>query len=636
MNQHVRQMDLAQLAFAAIAAIMPDSTANASLPEPMPGGLVAAAKLARLAPAGPDRAMVKFADALALSMPELLAMAVLATIETDPNACRAIALGQSPVGGSRPLVGLLATAFADFGTVGSVVLDLASGEAERCGCFRIGGEDAPLPERSLALSLPVLQALLGRAHSLSGVELIGDEYAGEYALALPPSVLARIAGWQAILASKPRSGLVIRAANEADGKAVAVRFACDLGLEPVWIAGDIPAGFAPWAIAAGALPIFGAELRSGERRTVPSLSPYDGPWLCVAGREGHVGSAHGEPASWLLDMPAAGERAALWNAGGLPEDVSRRAASAIRQGPSRIAEIAAAARQSARLRGAFAAEWTDMEHALASERHAALDGFAERMRGSVGEGAFVAPPPLAASLGRLLDHCRLRDGLCKGLGPAASNRYGPGVRALFHGPSGTGKSLAAQWLASRLSMPLFRVDLSAVMSKWIGETEKNLGQILAAAEHANVILLFDEADGLFGSRTDVSNANDKFANGQTNYLLQRLESWEGVVVLTSNARDRMDSAFTRRLDAIIEFPLPDAPARLRLWKAHLGESALATADLNRLAAAIDLAGGHIRNIVLGAAVAAGASGLAVNMEHVVSAAGAEYAKLGRNPPRELA
>src|SRR5262249_23617527 len=205
--------------------------------------------------------------------------------------------------------------------------------------------------------------------------------------------------------------------------------------------------------------------------------------------------------------------------------------------------------------------------------------------------------------------CRCRDGLAQGLGASASARYHPGVRALFVGPSGTGKTLAAGWLATRLGLPLYRVDLASVTSKYIGETEKNLSQLLARAEQAEVMLLFDEADSLFGKRTDITDSNDRFANAQTNYLLQRIENYDGIVLLTSNSQARFDDAFTRRLDFIIDFPTPGPEERRNLWRSHLGpDIALTSSDLNRLAVLVDLNGGQTRNAVLAAAVRARQAG----------------------------
>ena len=144
------------------------------------------------------------------------------------------------------------------------------------------------------------------------------------------------------------------------------------------------------------------------------------------------------------------------------------------------------------------------------------------------------------------------------------------MRALFTGPSGTGKTLAALWLANRLGLPLYRVDLAAVTSKYIGETEKNLATLLARAEASEVVLLFDEADALFGKRTEIRDSNDRFANAQTNYLLQRIETYDGIVLLTSNSRARFDPAFARRIDMMLELQLPGPAERRDLWRAHLG------------------------------------------------------------------
>jgi SpoVK/Ycf46/Vps4 family AAA+-type ATPase len=249
----------------------------------------------------------------------------------------------------------------------------------------------------------------------------------------------------------------------------------------------------------------------------------------------------------------------------------------------------------------------------------------------------VLPTALRAELDALAARCVARDGLTAQLGPAARARHKPGVRALLYGPSGTGKTLAVGWLATRLGLPLYRVDLASVTSKYIGETEKNLSQLFARAEHAEVILMFDEADALFGKRTEVKDANDRYANAQTNYLLQRIESFEGITVLTSNSRARFDSAFTRRLDAIIEFPLPAPEERRALWLAHLGEAhTLSVADINRLAAACDLAGGHIRNAVLAAVVGARAAGRPIAYADVVAGVAAECRKLGKQAPHGLA
>jgi SpoVK/Ycf46/Vps4 family AAA+-type ATPase len=236
----------------------------------------------------------------------------------------------------------------------------------------------------------------------------------------------------------------------------------------------------------------------------------------------------------------------------------------------------------------------------------------------------------------LLLRCLTRDRLAEGLGASTAARYHPGVRVLFVGPSGTGKTLAAGWLATRLGLPLYRVDLASVTSKYIGETEKNLAQLLARAEQAEVVLLFDEADSLFGKRTDVKEANDRFANAQTNYLLQRIESFDGITLLTSNSRSRFDSAFSRRLDMVIEFALPGPEERRALWQSHLGQGhSLTQKELNQLAATVDFSGGHIRNAVLTAAVLAREHSRSIEYADLLQGILSECRKLGRQMPGDL-
>jgi SpoVK/Ycf46/Vps4 family AAA+-type ATPase len=232
-----------------------------------------------------------------------------------------------------------------------------------------------------------------------------------------------------------------------------------------------------------------------------------------------------------------------------------------------------------------------------------------------------------------MDRILLRNRIHEGLGSTIAARYKPGVRALLTGDSGTGKTLAVHWLAREAGLPLYRVDLAALTSKWIGETEKNLSQLLDAAEQGDVMLFFDEADSLFGARTDVGDAHDRYANSQTNFLLQRIEDYEGVAILATNSRDRFDPAFVRRFDAVLEFPLPDAPARRRLWDCHLGDNhRVGAARLDRLAASVDLTGGHVRNVVLAASARSRAEARVIESADLDAAIAEEYAKLGRTAP----
>jgi hypothetical protein len=208
---------------------------------------------------------------------------------------------------------------------------------------------------------------------------------------------------------------------------------------------------------------------------------------------------------------------------------------------------------------------------------------------------------------------------------------GRGVTALFAGESGTGKTLAAEVVAGALGLDLYVIDLSSVVDKYIGETEKNLERIFTEADRVNGVLLFDEADAIFGKRSEVSDAHDRYANVETAYLLQRMERFDGLAVLTTNLRANIDDAFLRRLDAVVDFPMPEEDDRRREWDLHLPATAPRAddVDLDFLAHRFRLSGGNIRNIALGAAFLAADDDAAVGMAHLVRATEREYRKLGR-------
>jgi SpoVK/Ycf46/Vps4 family AAA+-type ATPase len=209
--------------------------------------------------------------------------------------------------------------------------------------------------------------------------------------------------------------------------------------------------------------------------------------------------------------------------------------------------------------------------------------------------------------------------------------YGSGVGVLMYGPPGTGKTMAAQVIANELQMDLYRVDLSQVSSKYIGETEKNLEQIFKEAEQANVILFFDEADSMFGKRTEVKDSNDKYANQETSYILQRIESYEGMVILATNFAQNFDSAFMRRITVSIHFSMPDEATRKLLWKDMLKHSDLVndSSTIDALASQFELTGSNIKNIVRNAEFLALMSGRKLSITDIVMAIKIEYEKLGK-------
>jgi SpoVK/Ycf46/Vps4 family AAA+-type ATPase len=208
---------------------------------------------------------------------------------------------------------------------------------------------------------------------------------------------------------------------------------------------------------------------------------------------------------------------------------------------------------------------------------------------------------------------------------------GKGLAVLFYGQSGVGKTMAVEVIANDLQLEAFKIDLSTVVSKYIGETEKNLSRIFQEAESSNAILFFDEADALFGKRSEVKDAHDRYANIEINYLLQRMEEFDGVVILATTLRKNIDEGFFRRMHFAVEFPFPDVAYRYRIWKQHLPDFAPVNGDINfdYLAERFNLAGGNIRNVVVNAAFLAAENGTAISMEHLIRATRREYEKIGR-------
>jgi len=241
------------------------------------------------------------------------------------------------------------------------------------------------------------------------------------------------------------------------------------------------------------------------------------------------------------------------------------------------------------------------------------------------------PKPELRQLTDLLDRCQQRQQVFEQWGLGRKVGHPPGVAALISGPPGTGKTMAAGVVAAELGYRLMQVDLARVVSKFLGETEANLAALFDAADGGGLALLFDEADSLFGRRTEVKSAHDRHANMETNFILQRLESFSGLVLLTTNHEDAIDPAVQRRLAAHVRVPLPDARLRLRMWRGLLDGQVPCAADLDleRLAAEVPLAGGYIKNAVLRAAFTAAATGSPITQLILAQAADAELASTGR-------
>ncbi|OGB18812.1 MAG: AAA family ATPase [Burkholderiales bacterium RIFCSPHIGHO2_12_FULL_67_38] len=258
-----------------------------------------------------------------------------------------------------------------------------------------------------------------------------------------------------------------------------------------------------------------------------------------------------------------------------------------------------------------------------------MAGLAQHIEAVAGWDDLVLPEPQKATLREIASHLRHRTTVHEHWGFAGLGARGLGIAALFAGESGTGKTLAAEVLANELHLDLYRIDLSAVVSKYIGETEKNLARVFDVAEDSGAVLLFDEADALFGKRSEVKDSHDRYANIEVSYLLQRMEAYRGLAILTTNQKTALDPAFHRRLRFVVHFPFPEASEREAIWRRVFpGNTPTAGLDHARLSR-LQMAGGNIRNIALNAAFHAAEDAQPIGMGHVLRAAQAEALKRER-------
>ena len=256
-----------------------------------------------------------------------------------------------------------------------------------------------------------------------------------------------------------------------------------------------------------------------------------------------------------------------------------------------------------------------------------LDDLALRIVPAAAWDDLVLPESQKSILRDVATHVRGRFTVYERWGFRTKGSRGLGISALFTGSSGTGKTMAAEVLANELQLDLYRIDLSTVVSKYIGETERNLRRVFDSAEASGAILLFDEADALFGKRSEVRDSHDRYANIEISYLLQRMEAYRGLAILTTNLKSAMDTAFLRRIRFVVEFPFPDMAQRAEIWQRVFPSGARTEALDHRKLARLNIAGGNIRNIAVSAAFFAAEKNRPIRMEHLLQAARAEYTKL---------
>jgi hypothetical protein len=394
----------------------------------------------------------------------------------------------------------------------------------------------------------------------------------------------------------------------------------------------------PLATLSNAMPVLPLELSSGETIQLPRLNGYDGPVGIALGREGGLAGALTERSVLIELAPEQSDQRLRYWRQELREHAEQDLAPiahAFTMGGAHIRKAAPMAASSAALDGRSKINPRDVREAT-RQLGRRLEFFATRLEGAGDWSSLVVSAVTEEALHSLQTRCRQRERLTASLGQCLPGGITRGVRALFEGPSGTGKTLAARILAAELDLDVYRVDLAALMNKYIGETEKNLSRVLSQAEDLDVILLLDEGDSLMSRRTDVKTANDRYANLETNYLLQRLETYLGILVVTTNLGSAIDNAFRRRIDVVVPFHLPGPEERWRLWQVHLASGhRVPETDMESIALRYEMTGGQIRNAAVHAALLALEDGPgAIATSHVKEAIRGEYRKAGAAIPVE--
>jgi SpoVK/Ycf46/Vps4 family AAA+-type ATPase len=358
-----------------------------------------------------------------------------------------------------------------------------------------------------------------------------------------------------------------------------------------------------------------------------AFASFAGPLALTVGGEASTPLFARTRGAVVVELPplSEAERAVLWGRH-VPAELAAEAAARYRLTGGQIEGAANAAY--ARTDEPTAADLHAGVRAMVDDRLSALG---VRIEWRQAWADLVLPDDSLDELREMVSRVRHRRRVLEDWGFGAKVAKGLGTTALFSGPPGTGKTMAAGLVAGELGLDLYQIDLSRMVSKYVGETEKNLAQVFEAAETGHAILLFDEADALFARRTEVKSSVDRYANLEVNYLLQRMEAFTGITILTTNFDAAIDEAFRRRLAFRIQFPMPEVAERARLWRAMMPERARIAPDIDfgQLADRFAMSGGYIRNAALRAAFLAAGDGDLIHMRHLLKAARAEYASMGK-------
>ena len=571
-----------------------------------------------------------------LSALELELLLAVGLVEEDPRFGGVFESAQRNE--RRPTFGLLMAWWRDDGTDEDHADAVRSGLQRLIdyGLLQLPNPEAPRADWTPAVVLSVWDTLRGEAPALRWLVRSPVETLPKLEDHIVSEEVQRLcATLPELLAERPAPVLLMRGPMHNGRKTLAGALARALGRSVLTVRDAVFEDDARWrllgvlAAMTNAIAVIEMELGPGESRLLPPLALTDAPLIIVTGRYGAWSSADSRPMLTLdLPLPGTAQRIRHWQAclPGTSHDAAVECAAQMRLASGSIRKVAATAMGYARLAGRETPQREDFRRACRTLQSARLETLATRLEGGGSLQDLAVDESTREELNALAARCRWREQL-------AAQSGSMGVRALLGGPSGTGKTMAARLLAAELGMDVYRVDLSATVNKYLGETEKNLNRALSAAEELDVVLLLDEGDALMANRTDVGTANDRYANLETNYLLQRIESFEGILLVTTNAADRIDRAFARRMDVVVNFRTPDAWQRYGILCAHLGETRDMDDEwLQDAAQRCALTGGQWRNVATHARLLALQAGHAVSAEHLHAALNREYRKTGGQSP----
>jgi predicted nucleic acid-binding protein len=522
----------------------------------------------------------------------------------------------------------------------------------------IGSSELPWLARPLKIASRVIELALGRMRLAPDVARVADlllvPRAGDAMLVDPATRSLVDAAVRAQLDRDGGAPIPVIVGPEGSGRASLVHAAAHLHRIPVM---DVRASQLPrdeaklvtllYAIVREA-KLFGAmllvrqldDLVGNEERHVPdrvglvtAILTRSGMAVAITATTNVWPSTERRPIVLVeLGIPGELERRTLWQRvlGEPTSDVAQRAAERYRVTAGVIERAAAFAEVQATARSG-PIELADVRVGIRLLLDKDLSTLGRRVEWKQTWDDVVLPPDVRGELDELVGRIRHRRRVLEDWGFARKLAKGVGVSALFSGPPGTGKTMVAGLLAKELELDLYMIDASRMVSKWIGETEKNLARLFDAASAGHAALLFDEADSLFAKRTEVKSSTDRYANLEVNYLLQRMEAFEGITILTTNLESSIDDAFKRRLAFRIAFPMPEAEERAQLWRAMLPAEALVARDIDfdLLASKFEMSGGYIRNAVVRAAYLAAAEDGTISMRHLQRGGTLEYTAMGK-------